>query len=79
MHTEKAFDPRALERGIASYGNAESAACDKCMSEAMRKCGDKPHDQAVAIAISECRDKCPTQPRNDDDAPEPPAPISGGS
>lgn len=90
------FDYEALKRGVINYGglgarvvdgrviNAD-AACEHCMSEAMKKCADKPRAQQEAIAISECKDKCPTQPKNDDNTstpPEPvdqPSPISGGS
>ncbi len=78
MSTSKLFSGDAVTKGIDRYGNADQA-CDHCMAEAMKKCGDKPHDQAVAIAISECKEKCPTQPKNDDDVPDMPAPVAGGA
>lgn len=78
MMTDPLLDPESKTRGIDRYGNADQA-CEHCMSEAMKKCADKPHDQRVAIAISECKDKCPTQPKNDDDTPNIPADISGGA
>lgn len=73
------LDDEDLRRGVARYGGLGQAvvagrvinadtACEECMSAAMRKCGDKPRDQAEAIAISECKEKCPTQPKNDDDS-----------
>jgi hypothetical protein len=81
MPTDKLLSGDARTRGIDRYGN-EGQACEHCMSEAMKKCADKPHDQRVAIAISECKDKCPTQPKNGDDA-WPPAqestPVLGGN
>lgn len=55
-------------KGKRRYGSpvvnaSESPACKECMERAMDKCGDKPHDQAIAIAISECKDKCKEQPK----------------
>lgn len=84
------FNSESLKRGVSKYGSpaqevvdgrvVNDTACDECMSAAMKKCGDKPHDQAVAIAIDECKSKCPTQPKNDDDStPDMPAPITGGA
>lgn len=55
-----------LAKGIDRYGStkinaSESPACKECMERVMSECS-KPHDQAVAIAISECKDKCHEQP-----------------
>ncbi len=63
--------PEDTEAADEHQEKAAGTACADCMAECLKKskAEGKPHDQAVAIAISECKDKCPTQPKKGYDGP----------
>lgn len=62
--TTKRDLPIPGHEGLEPTHLAEGSACKACMDKWMHHEKEKgtPHDKAVAIAISECKDKCKTQP-----------------
>ncbi len=57
----------------AGQKDTKDAACKKCMSKYMAEgmSAGKKQDQAVAYAISQCKDVCPTQPTKSEKIEEP--------
>ena len=63
--TGQPVDAEAEQEGKHGEKVKAGTACAECMAKWMKDGLDngKPHDQAVAIAISECASVCPTQPQ----------------